>query len=147
MVPGRLDKPEDLAPGDGAVQQVGKDKVAVYKDEDGKAHTFAAACPHLGCLVQWNPVDGTFGARSHSQASVGMSVVMCVCVKAGRESLYLYWQYMSLAVFCFYWQCMLLVVCEWLMWCTGRYRRICGKRRLGQLVLFCYASEVYFIFH
>lgn len=82
-----MDKPEDLAPGDGAVQQVGKDKVAVYKDEDGKAHTFAAVCPHVGCLVQWNPVDSTFGARSHLQANVGMSVVMCMCVKAGQESI------------------------------------------------------------
>jgi hypothetical protein len=62
VLPGRSDKPADLAPGTGAVQQAGKDKVAVYKDEDGTEHVFAAACPHLGCLVQWNPLDGTFGA-------------------------------------------------------------------------------------
>jgi hypothetical protein len=63
VLPGRSDKPGDLAPGTGAVQQAGKDKVAVYKDEDGTEHVFAAACPHLGCLVQWNPLDGTFGAH------------------------------------------------------------------------------------
>ncbi|KAK9836086.1 hypothetical protein WJX81_000189 [Elliptochloris bilobata] len=65
VLPGRSDKPGDLAPGEGAVQQAGKDKVAVYKDEAGVEHTFAAACPHLGCLVQWNPLDGTFDCPCH----------------------------------------------------------------------------------
>lgn len=66
VVPGRLDNPEDLPPGCGAVQQAGKDKVAVYKDENGVEHTFSAVCPHVGCLVQWNPLDGTFGAPHDS---------------------------------------------------------------------------------
>ena len=79
VVPGRLDKPEDLAPGEGAVQQAGKDKVAVYKDEDGTEHTFAAACPHLGCLVQWNPLDGTFGARSHCKPMSACDYYVHVC--------------------------------------------------------------------
>ena len=68
VVPGRFDNPEDLPPGCGAVQQAGKDKVAVYKDEAGVEHTFSAVCPHVGCLVQWNPLDGTFGAPRASTA-------------------------------------------------------------------------------
>ena len=76
MVPGRFDNPEDLPRGCGAVQQAGKDKVAVYKDEQGVEHTFAAACPHLGCLVQWNPLDGTFGAP---RAPRGRSACTAAC--------------------------------------------------------------------
>lgn len=67
VLPGRSDKPEDLPRNSGAVLQAGRDKVAVFKDENGVEHTFAAACPHLGCLVQWNPLDGTFGARPARQ--------------------------------------------------------------------------------
>jgi Rieske Fe-S protein len=56
---------EDIVPGCGAVVQKGLEKVAVYKDEQGGTHAFRAVCPHLGCLVQWNPTQSTFDCPCH----------------------------------------------------------------------------------
>ncbi|CAL5220892.1 g2983 [Coccomyxa viridis] len=57
-----------IQPGEGAITQQGVNKVAVYKDETGKARGFKAACPHLGCLVQWNPMERTFDCPCHGSA-------------------------------------------------------------------------------
>lgn len=43
--------------GEGKLVAVKGKKVAVYRDEAGALHTLSAACPHLGCHVQWN-VEG-----------------------------------------------------------------------------------------
>jgi glycine/D-amino acid oxidase-like deaminating enzyme/nitrite reductase/ring-hydroxylating ferredoxin subunit len=56
---------EDLAPCGGCVVQSGVRKMAVYKDEKGCLHKFSAICPHLGCVVKWNPVDGVFNCPCH----------------------------------------------------------------------------------
>eukprot|EP00897_Mesotaenium_endlicherianum_P005007 jgi/Mesen1/4534/ME000231S03793 len=70
---------EDLAPRSGAVVQEGLNKVAMYKDEEGKLTLVAASpppscarllhsaaiCPHLKCVVKWNPNDGTFDCPCH----------------------------------------------------------------------------------
>lgn len=56
---------EDLAPCGGCVVQSGVSKVAVYKDEKGCVHKFSAVCPHLGCVVKWNPIDGVFNCPCH----------------------------------------------------------------------------------
>nr|PNR54014.1 hypothetical protein PHYPA_007690 [Physcomitrium patens] len=56
---------EDLAPCGGCVVQSGARKMAVYKDEKGCLHKFSAICPHLGCVVKWNPVDGVFNCPCH----------------------------------------------------------------------------------
>jgi phenylpropionate dioxygenase-like ring-hydroxylating dioxygenase large terminal subunit len=57
---GLLKSPDDLPAGEGTVLQQGTDKVAAYRDPNGQMHTFAAACPHLGCLVQWNKNEKSF---------------------------------------------------------------------------------------
>jgi Rieske Fe-S protein len=31
--------------------------VAAYRDPDGELHTQSAVCPHLGCVVDFNPVE------------------------------------------------------------------------------------------
>jgi glycine/D-amino acid oxidase-like deaminating enzyme/nitrite reductase/ring-hydroxylating ferredoxin subunit len=56
---------EDLAPCGGCVVQSGISKVAVYKDEHGQVHKYSAVCPHLGCVVKWNPIDGVFNCPCH----------------------------------------------------------------------------------
>ena len=45
--------------------QVGLDKVAAYRDEDGTLKTFSAVCPHLKCSVMYNPKDNTFDCPCH----------------------------------------------------------------------------------
>lgn len=40
-------------------------QVAAYVDEDGVQHKHSAICPHMGCVVQWNPIDRSFNCPCH----------------------------------------------------------------------------------
>ena len=51
--------------GQGAVVRTGLTKVAAYRDEQGKLHTYSAICPHLGCVVHWNPEEKSFDCPCH----------------------------------------------------------------------------------
>jgi Rieske Fe-S protein len=55
----------DVAPGEGTVVQRGTEKVALYCDKDGNKHAMSAVCPHLGCLVRWNTLDGQWDCPCH----------------------------------------------------------------------------------
>jgi Rieske Fe-S protein len=37
----------------------------VYRDDDGKLHECSAVCPHLGCIVQWNPAESSWDCPCH----------------------------------------------------------------------------------
>ena len=43
----------------------GKQKIAVWKEDDGTPHTLSAACTHLGCTVTWNNADRTWDCPCH----------------------------------------------------------------------------------
>jgi glycine/D-amino acid oxidase-like deaminating enzyme/nitrite reductase/ring-hydroxylating ferredoxin subunit len=47
--------PRLLAPGEAGRMQVGAGTVAAYRDHDGVLHALSAACPHMGCLVDFDP--------------------------------------------------------------------------------------------
>jgi glycine/D-amino acid oxidase-like deaminating enzyme/nitrite reductase/ring-hydroxylating ferredoxin subunit len=49
----------------GAVVRHGTKKVAVYCDESGQHHECSAICPHLGCVVAWNPVEKSWDCPCH----------------------------------------------------------------------------------
>lgn len=49
----------------GAVVRRGALKVAVYRDQTGALHERSAVCTHLGCIVQWNPVEKTWDCPCH----------------------------------------------------------------------------------
>jgi glycine/D-amino acid oxidase-like deaminating enzyme/nitrite reductase/ring-hydroxylating ferredoxin subunit len=55
----------DVQAGDGGVIGSGLKKVAVYRDEQGNLHEYSAACPHLGCQVNWNAGEKTFDCPCH----------------------------------------------------------------------------------
>ena len=55
----------DIPRGQGAVMRRGLKKVAVYCAEDGTLHERSATCPHLGCIVQWNPSETTWDCPCH----------------------------------------------------------------------------------
>ena len=40
-------------------------KIAVYRDERGELHRRSAVCPHLGCIVAWNPAASTWDCPCH----------------------------------------------------------------------------------
>src|SRR5947208_17174170 len=63
--PGEVKSAEEVKPGEGAVLRRGLKKLAVYRDKDGRAHEFSAACPHLGCVVPWNGVEKTWDCPCH----------------------------------------------------------------------------------
>ncbi|HEX7053645.1 MAG TPA: FAD-dependent oxidoreductase [Burkholderiales bacterium] len=55
----------DIPPGGGAIVRRGLEKLAVYRDPGGRLHERLAACPHLGCIVQWNPGERTWDCPCH----------------------------------------------------------------------------------
>lgn len=57
--------PDEVPPGKGALVQVGRKKVAVYKDDDGKIHTRSPVCTHLQCIVEWNDSEKTWDCPCH----------------------------------------------------------------------------------
>jgi glycine/D-amino acid oxidase-like deaminating enzyme/nitrite reductase/ring-hydroxylating ferredoxin subunit len=65
VTPGDVKSFNDIAPGDGAIVRNGLEKMAVYKDESGAVHACSATCPHLGCIVQWNPGEKTWDCPCH----------------------------------------------------------------------------------
>jgi Rieske Fe-S protein len=40
-------------------------KVAIYRDEANAVHAYTAECPHLGCVVGWNPTERTWDCPCH----------------------------------------------------------------------------------
>lgn len=55
----------EIAPDGGAIVRRGLEKLAVYRDADGVLHERLAACPHLGCIVHWNPGEKTWDCPCH----------------------------------------------------------------------------------
>ena len=55
----------DIARDSGAIVRRGLEKIAVYRDAQGALHERGAACPHLGCIVQWNPGEKTWDCPCH----------------------------------------------------------------------------------
>lgn len=49
----------------GAVIRRGLVKVAAYRDPTGALHECSAVCPHLGCIVAWNPAEKTWDCPCH----------------------------------------------------------------------------------
>ncbi len=62
---GDIDSEKSLEPGEGAIIRSGINKIAVYKDENSVIHAYNASCPHLGCVVQWNPEEKSFDCPCH----------------------------------------------------------------------------------
>ena len=62
-------KPEEgltaLSPGQGDVFRIRGERMAVYKDPSGQLSACSAVCPHLGCLVHWNPSERSWDCPCH----------------------------------------------------------------------------------
>ena len=56
---------DEIAKDSGAVIRRGTAQVAVYRDATGSLHEKSAACPHLGCIVAWNPAEKTWDCPCH----------------------------------------------------------------------------------
>jgi glycine/D-amino acid oxidase-like deaminating enzyme/nitrite reductase/ring-hydroxylating ferredoxin subunit len=62
---GDVSSVDDIGKDSGAVIRRGLTKVAIYRDEKGEIHERSAVCPHLGCIVGWNPTEKTWDCPCH----------------------------------------------------------------------------------
>jgi glycine/D-amino acid oxidase-like deaminating enzyme/nitrite reductase/ring-hydroxylating ferredoxin subunit len=62
---GDIEHATNVAPGTGAVLRRGLARVVVYRRPDGTLLERSAVCPHLGCIVAWNPVESTWDCPCH----------------------------------------------------------------------------------
>lgn len=54
-----------IKPGEAKVFKRLKDKIGVFKDDDGKVHAVNAVCTHLRCVVTWNDAERTWDCPCH----------------------------------------------------------------------------------
>lgn len=54
-----------LPPGGAIVLPLDGEEVAAYRDPGGKLHTVSAVCPHLGCIVLWDPAQTHWACPCH----------------------------------------------------------------------------------
>ena len=60
-----------LPKGSGMVME--NNKMAIYKDNEGKAHKYSAICTHLGCIVSWNELEKSFDCPCHGSRFSGQT--------------------------------------------------------------------------
>lgn len=69
LISGKLEmvhrKPDDLAPGEGAVVSVHGRRAGAYRDMDGKLHIVDTTCTHMGCEVEWNDGERSWDCPCH----------------------------------------------------------------------------------
>lgn len=65
LIGGTAEDAVNLASDSGAVLRRKGKKVAVYCDDLGQHHERSAICPHLGCIVSWNPLEKTWDCPCH----------------------------------------------------------------------------------
>lgn len=65
LTAGEQEKAELLRRGSGAVVRSGLEKIAVYRDEEGRIHECSAVCPHLRGIVRWNDAEKTWDCPVH----------------------------------------------------------------------------------
>jgi glycine/D-amino acid oxidase-like deaminating enzyme/nitrite reductase/ring-hydroxylating ferredoxin subunit len=51
--------------GKGQLLTLEKEKLAVYRDQQGAVHAVSAVCPHLGCIVAWNSAEKSWDCPCH----------------------------------------------------------------------------------
>jgi glycine/D-amino acid oxidase-like deaminating enzyme/nitrite reductase/ring-hydroxylating ferredoxin subunit len=56
---------QELAPGEAGLRELDGEKVAAYRDQDGRLHAVSGRCTHLGCLVAWNAAERTWDCPCH----------------------------------------------------------------------------------
>lgn len=55
----------ELPAGHGGVVEYGGVKFGVYKDDGGISHIVDIRCPHMGCMLEWNPDDKSWDCPCH----------------------------------------------------------------------------------
>jgi Rieske Fe-S protein len=61
--------------GQGKIVMQDGQRLAAYRDDQGKLHLKSAICTHMGCIVRWNDAEKTWdcpchGSRFHGNGRV-----------------------------------------------------------------------------
>jgi glycine/D-amino acid oxidase-like deaminating enzyme/nitrite reductase/ring-hydroxylating ferredoxin subunit len=56
---------EELHPGTAGIVESEQGRIGVYKDQEGNCFRVSAKCPHLGCLLAWNPDELSWDCPCH----------------------------------------------------------------------------------
>ncbi len=56
---------ENIQRADGGIVDVGGEKVAAYRDEDGNIHAVSPVCTHLACVVSFNKAEKSWDCPCH----------------------------------------------------------------------------------
>jgi Rieske Fe-S protein len=65
VMPGQVDSTDEIAPGHGAILRRGLRKIAAYRTPEGELIERSAVCPHVGCVVAWNGLEGCWDCPCH----------------------------------------------------------------------------------
>ena len=65
LTAGDVEAVDEIPKDSGAIVRRGASKIAVYRDATGELHERSAVCPHLGCIVAWNPAEKTWDCPCH----------------------------------------------------------------------------------
>jgi len=79
-----LDSLNSLAKGEGKIASFDGEKVAIYKNEDGKVTALDPVCTHAGCIVSWNASEKSWDCPCHGGR---FDVDGCVLTGPPRDSL------------------------------------------------------------
>jgi len=55
----------DVNAGEGKIVRMGRQKLAVFRDDDGSVHAFSPVCTHMGCHVHWNNAESSWDCPCH----------------------------------------------------------------------------------
>jgi glycine/D-amino acid oxidase-like deaminating enzyme/nitrite reductase/ring-hydroxylating ferredoxin subunit len=55
----------EVAPGEGELVDVDGDKMAVYRDDNGRLYILSPVCTHLKCIVHWNSAERSWDCPCH----------------------------------------------------------------------------------
>ncbi len=75
LAPAEGKSPRSVKRGQGKILKLDGQRVACYRDDEGKLTTVSAVCTHMGCLVRWNGAERTWdcpchGSRFHATGEV-----------------------------------------------------------------------------
>jgi Rieske Fe-S protein len=74
---GEVDSIEEVAKNHGAIIRKGLSKLAIHRDSQDRVTSCSAVCPHLGCIVHWNPNEKTWDCPCHGSRFEATGAVVC----------------------------------------------------------------------
>jgi nitrite reductase/ring-hydroxylating ferredoxin subunit len=85
--PGAVADADHLALGAGGLLRRGARMIAAYRDHAGQLHEHSAICPHIGCIVHWNSLEGCWDCPCHGSQFSGEGKVLNGPARADLASL------------------------------------------------------------